>query len=226
LRLGELESLRLDDLDLAGRRLTVRDGKGRQDRTVYLTDRTVAALQAYLDRRGMGGSDHVFLYRYRALHKDLIRARLKAAGERVGVHVTPHRLRHTCATQLLNAGCRVTSIQKLLGHRRLNSTMVYARVHDRTVAEDYYTAMAQVEQNLELTPGFTAGDDHPTGPINAAERAHLLELVNRLAEPQLDLDLRLDLVEQMRLVLDHPNHSPSGAHSPNGNHRLQPVLVV
>jgi site-specific recombinase XerD len=43
--------------------------------------------------------------------------------------------------QLLNAGCRITSIQKFLGHKRLNTTLVYARAHDQTVAENYCTAM-------------------------------------------------------------------------------------
>jgi len=152
LRLGEVEDLLLADLDLVGRRLTVRQGKGGQDRTVYLTDRAVAALNTYLAGRGAGASTHLFLYRARSLGKDLIRDRLAAAGERTGVPVSPHRLRHTFATQLLNAGCRVTSIQKLLGHRRLNSTMIYARVHNHTVAEDYYTAMAKIEQRLNPAP--------------------------------------------------------------------------
>ena len=66
--------------------------------------------------------------------------------------VYPHRLRHTCATQLLNAGCRVTSIQRFLGHKDLSSTMVYARAHDQTVAEDYFAAMQRVEQRLEIVP--------------------------------------------------------------------------
>jgi hypothetical protein len=57
-------------------------------------------------------------------------------------------LRHTFATQLVNAGCRVTTIQALLGHKRLNSTMVYARVHDQTVARDYFEAMAVIEERL------------------------------------------------------------------------------
>jgi integrase len=47
------------------------------------------------------------------------------AGERVGVKVYPHRLRHTCAMQLLNAGRRVTSIQKYLGHKELNTSSEY-----------------------------------------------------------------------------------------------------
>jgi site-specific recombinase XerD len=201
LRLGELEELRLEDLDLAGRRLTVRDGKGRTDRTVFLTNRTVTCLQAYLDRRGMGGSDHVFLYRHRSLRKDLIPARLKAAGQRVGVKVSSHRLRHTYATQLLNAGCRVTSIQKLMGHRHLNTTMIYARIHDRTVAEDYYAAMARIEQDLNLIgPSPTNG----RGRISPEERSCLLALISRLVEPHLDQAIYLNLVEQISRLLSEP----------------------
>ena len=57
-------------------------------------------------------------------------------------------IRHTCATQLVNAGCPITTIQSVLGHRQLSATLVYARVHDRTVAEDYYAAMAVIEERL------------------------------------------------------------------------------
>ena len=131
LRLSEVEELRLEDLDLSGRKLIVRQSKGLKDRAVLMTDTTVRAMQEYLVVRGPGPTDHVFLYRNQPLCKDLIRSRIKAAGNRVGVKVSPHRLRHTAATQLLNAGCRVTSIQRLLGHKALNTTMVYARVHDR-----------------------------------------------------------------------------------------------
>jgi site-specific recombinase XerD len=198
LRLGEVEELRLPDLDLAGRKLLVRQGKGRKDRAVYITDTVVRVLEGYLTVRGMGPTDHVFLYRNLAVHKDLIHCRIKYAGERAGVKVTPHQLRHTCATQLLNAGCRVTSIQKFLGHQRLNSTMIYARVHDRTVAEDYYAAMAHIEQRLDLSTETDAANEW----VNACfARAQLRELANRLAEPQLELAARLDLVEQMRRVL-------------------------
>jgi integrase len=66
-----------------------------------------------------------------------------------GTHRVQRAALPPCATQLLNAGCRVTSIQKFLGHKRLNSTMIYARVHDRTVADDYYAAMDRIEQRLE-----------------------------------------------------------------------------
>lgn len=179
LRLGEVEELQLTDLNLGQLRLTVRRGKGLQDRTVYLTERAVAAVQAYLMVRGDGPSNHVFLYRHRALRKDLLRDRLKAIGLTVGVAVTPHQLRHTCATQLLNRGCPVTTIQRLLGHKRLNSTMVYARVHDQTVADDYFTAMAQIEQAGTPPPDRGSGPD-PTSPVQP-----LLALVEQLPSAEL-----------------------------------------
>jgi hypothetical protein len=79
--------------------------------------------------------------------------------------------------------------------------MIYTRAHDRTVAEDYYAAMAQIEKRLDLTAGAGV-PDNTDDPISAGERARLLELVSQLAEPQLGLNARLNLVEQMRRVLD------------------------
>jgi len=197
LRLGEVEELRLEDLDLPGRRVLVRNGKGLKDRTVYLTNAAVVALSAYLEVRGVGPTDHVFLYRNEALKKDLARTRIKDAGKRVGVKVYPHKLRHTTATQLLNAGCPVTSIQKLLGHKKLNTTMVYARAYDQTVEVDYYAAMERVEQRLALV-------EEPAGssrPISTDERGQLLDLAERLFIPELTLDSRLEIAVQMRGLL-------------------------
>jgi site-specific recombinase XerD len=197
LRLSEVEELRLEDLDLAGRKLIVRQGKGMKDRAVFMTDTTVRAIQEYLLVRGPGPTDHVFLYRNQPVCKDLIRSRVKTAGNRVGVKVSPHRLRHTAATQLLNVGCRVTSIQKLLGHQSLNTTMTYARVHDRTVADDYYSAMEQVERRIDLVG--SASIARPT--LGDSERGWLLQLAERLAEPTLSDEARLELAAQMRKVL-------------------------
>ena len=92
-------------------------------------------------------------------------------------------------------------IQKFLGHKRLNSTMVYARVHDRTVAEDYYAAMERIEQRLDV--GTPPEQDHAETPVNGRERAQLLELAARLAKPELGVESRLNLVEQVRQVLNH-----------------------
>lgn len=204
LRLGEAEELRLDDLNispsanalcrstpaLAQKQLIIRQGKGRKDRAVYLTDKAVAALQAYLAVRGDGPTDHVFLYRHQPVNKDFLRGRIKAAGERTGVKVTPHQLRHTYATQLLNAGCKITTIQALLGHKRINTTLTYARVHDHTVAEDYFAAMAVVEKCLEShlpQPPLSGSDpaEKELKPSQSKENVRqLLKLVAALqAEP-------------------------------------------
>jgi site-specific recombinase XerD len=197
LRKGEVEELRQADLDFGGRRLTVRNGKGQADRTVYLAEGAVRAVREYLPVRGMGPTDHLFLYRNQPLFKDLLHARLKAAGERVGVTVHAHRLRHTCATQLLNAGCRVTSIQKLLGHKKLNTTMIYARAYDQTVEEDYFRAMGSVEQRLELM------GQQPELEISVTPDAleQILALASQLSAPVLSADARLGIAAQIRLVL-------------------------
>ncbi len=207
LRLGEVEELRLEDLDLPNRKVMVRQGKGQQDRAVYVTAAAVQAVRAYLAQRGQGPDTHVLLYRHLPVSKDLLRSRIKAAGERVGVKVTPHQLRHTCATQLLNAGCKITSIQQLLGHREIGSTLIYARVHDETVASDYYAAMARIEKSLEI-PAKTADVKEPSND-DAVPRLQLLAVIDQLAVPQLGVELRLDLVTQMRHLLNHQTSPPA-----------------
>ena len=197
LRIGELEELRLEDLDLPGRKLSVRNGKGLKDRTVYLTDATVHALSAYLAVRGIGPTDHVFLYRNQPLKKDLARSRIKDAGKRAGVKVYPHKLRHTTATQLLNAGCPVTSIQKFLGHKKLNTTMVYARAYDATVEADYFAAMGRIEQRLELVKEL----EEVPEPVGEGERGQLMALAEQLFDAELTLDTRLEIAIQMRSLL-------------------------
>ncbi len=196
MRTGEVEELRLEDLDLPQKRLSVRDGKGKKDRTVYLTETAIHALQEYLAVRGEGSGDHVFLYRNAPLKKDILRDRLKYAGEQVGVKVYPHRLRHTCATQLLNVGCRVTSIQRFLGHKELGTTMIYARAHDQTVADDYFAAMERVEQRLDI-----ASEPEGIEDVKVQEPARLFQLIERLELPEMCLEERLDIASQLRQAL-------------------------
>jgi integrase len=184
----------LEDLALEERRLTVRQGKGQKDRSVYLSGTVVWAVRAYLEVRGPGTTEHLFLYRNQPLKKDLVRDRIKAAGRRVGVRAYPHRLRHTCATQLLNAGCKVTSIQQLLGHEDLKSTMVYAKVHDRTVAEDYFTAMSEIEKRMELVA-------EGNGNSPAPEPEELVSLLDSLEEHAADAEQAETIATVRRAVI-------------------------
>ena len=78
-----------------------------------MTHSTMRAVQEYLAVRGQRPTDHVFLYRNQPLSKDLVPARLKIAGERVGVKVYPHRLRHTAGRslgRLVNASMDATCL--------------------------------------------------------------------------------------------------------------------
>ena len=201
LRLGEVEELRLEDLDLPGQRLSVRNGKGLKDRTVYLTASLTQVLQAYLAVRGEGSSDHVFLYRNAALARSFIGSRLKMIGVKAGVKVYAHRLRHTCATQLLNAGCRITSIQAFLGHKKLNTTMIYARAHDQTVAEDYFAAMQRVEQRLEIVPAPKEEPKTGNEVVNVRPADQVLFWLERLALPELCQQERLEIAANLKQTL-------------------------
>ena len=150
LRSGEVEMLRFSDFYISkanqAKRLFVRDGKWRMGRAVYLTDVALDALRSYLTVRGMDkAGGYVFVREGLPVKRGFICSRLKAIGKRVDVNVSPHRLRHTFATQLLNVGCRVTSIQKLLGHGNVNTTMTYARAFDQTVMLDYFSAINEIE---------------------------------------------------------------------------------
>jgi integrase/recombinase XerD len=201
LRTGEVEQLLLEDLDLEGRKINIRDGKGRKDRTVYIADTAIQVLKEYLAVRGSGFGEHVFLYRNAPLSRCFIGCRIKAAGERAGVSVYPHRLRHTCATQLLNAGCRVTSIQKYLGHKKLNTTMIYARVLDSTLADDYFKAMERVEQRLELSLTSKEQERSNYEIVKVPSGIQLFDWIERLALPELPQQERLDVAEKLKQAL-------------------------
>lgn len=187
IRVSELEDLRLADVDFATGQILIREAKGLKDRAVYLTKRVSETLQSYLEVRGPALSDHLFIYRHKPLSKDLIRCRIKAAGKRLGFKATPHMLRHTFGTQLVNAGAQITTVQALLGHERLNTTMVYAHVHDKTVIADYLRAMEQIE-----------GAQTAVQPVAVPENA--FALLDKLGQEELNNEQR-QIVAALRRCL-------------------------
>ena len=146
LRKSEVTNLRLPDLDLSGKRLRVQSGKGDRDRVIPMIDQLVAVLQAYLVVRETASTDHLLIYRGAALKDHLIPDRLLRFGQRAQIdRLTPHRLRHTLATSLVNHGMPITSLQKFLGHQDINKTLIYARVYDETVRRQFAAAMTHIE---------------------------------------------------------------------------------
>jgi site-specific recombinase XerD len=177
LRLGELCDLCLGDVDLEGRRLVVRDGKGKKDRAIPLSEATVKALQGYLAVRGQAQADHLLVFRQQEVKSSLVRDRLGRYGEAVEVEVSPHRLRHTLATRLVNVGMEITSIQRLLGHDKLATTMIYAQVHDVTVEGDFRQAMARLECEVEHEPATEPLDPESVKGLAEDFFSHICETV-------------------------------------------------
>ncbi len=154
LRICEVCDLRLGDIDLVAQRLIVRKGKYNRDRSVPLSPTLLAALTDYLPLRGEAQTDHLLICRQQAVKEGLIRYRLRRYGQQAQVKVSPHRLRHTLATRLLNEGMPITSLQRLLGHEKLETTLIYARVHNETVRRDFERAQARLAPAPSLAAEF------------------------------------------------------------------------
>ena len=145
LRVSELLNLRLADLQLDRECLIVRGGKNSRDRLVYLTPTLTRVLRTYLAYRQTGDDDHLWLDAELVLKDHQIRYRLRRWGQLCDVAVTPHRLRHTFATRLINQEMPLESLCKLLGHKDLRMTQHYARIYDATVRQQFQSAMTNIE---------------------------------------------------------------------------------
>jgi integrase/recombinase XerD len=134
-RVNEVVSIRCQDIDLPGRSLRI-VGKGRRERQVFLTNDWINGLtRAYLKTRSALGVAHphlLFNWHHGPLTAPAMRSRLIKAARSAGleVRVTPHMLRHTAATQLIEAGVDIRYIQRLLGHASLTTTEIYTHVSD------------------------------------------------------------------------------------------------
>jgi integrase/recombinase XerD len=154
MRIGELLDLRVADIDLKERKVMIYLGeKNSRGRVVYFSEDAEEALMAWLRIRDPQ-REHLFYSTVKkrdGLSITYVGARriftkwLKKAGlEHKGYSL--HRLRHTFASELLNAGLRLEVLQQLLGHSNIVETRRYARLTDKTREEEYFRAMALIEQ--------------------------------------------------------------------------------
>jgi site-specific recombinase XerD len=157
LRIAEVAALKLTDLYLNEERpRLVARGKGSKERSVYLSPQAERTLRAYLAERPQVACEFVFVsYQGAGLSTTAIHYRLMDYRETAGVTLTAHRLRHTFANDLVSVDVPVTSIQKLLGHRWIESTQTYVAANDQQVQADYFAACARLEswQPLPETAG-------------------------------------------------------------------------
>jgi len=143
LRISELVSLNIEDLDEFAEALRIR-GKGKKERIVPLGNKAVEAIEAYLEkRRGILGSTKrgpLFINKSSQRLSDrsvrrMLDKYLMIAG--IPIHISPHALRHSFATHMLNAGVDLRSLQEMLGHESLSTTQIYTHLSTSRLKEIY-----------------------------------------------------------------------------------------
>lgn len=162
LRVGEYTALTADAVVLIGDThwLHVPIGKLHEDRYLPLHPRVVELVDAYRNRHVPEGH-HLLLPREngKPLDRHGVTRFINKAGAAAGLpHIHPHQLRHTLATQAINRGMSIEAIAAMLGHKSLDMTLVYAKIANRTVAEEYFTVAEKVEA-LYAQPAQLPADD-------------------------------------------------------------------
>jgi integrase/recombinase XerD len=193
LRISEVCSLLYLDVDIEGRKLFIRNSKERKDRIVYMSDAVALALQQYLALLDAPNPIHVFPTNRGIMTPRTLQRRLVHIGQQCKVPVTAHRLRHTFASQMLTAGMPVTSLQRFLGHEHLDTTMVYAKVADPKLQQDYYQGI------LSLDP---VSENMEKQRLGVSEPDILRLLVKELKNPGLDAVRREEIVDKLQLLLE------------------------
>jgi len=155
LRLEEVANLTIAAIDLPRSQLFIYDGKGGKDRVVYMSIDALNALSTYLKKRPSMRVKKVFLvekgsYRGRPISMRGIQKRMEYYAKKAGLKVSCHQLRHTMATQLLNADADLVIIQDLLGHNQIRTTQRYCKVSNLKVQRDYHKAIGRVMARHDL----------------------------------------------------------------------------
>jgi site-specific recombinase XerD len=164
LRVGEFTALRADAVVLIGAAhwLHVPVGKLHEDRYLPLHPHLVTLIGDYRHAHVAAGNP-LLLPREngRPLDRHTVTRLINKAGAAAGLaHIHPHQLRHTLATQAINRGMTLEAIAALLGHRSLDMTLRYAKIANRTVADEYFAVTEKVEslyQQGKPLPADTIG---------------------------------------------------------------------
>jgi len=157
LRVQEVADLTVDAVDCQRKQIFVSKGKGGKDRIVYVSEDARSALLAYLSKRSAKGKSLFLVQKGTMWGQPLsvrgIQKRMEYYARKSKLNVSCHRLRHTMATQLLNADAALVTIQDLLGHGQITTTQRYCWVANLKVQRDYYKAMEVVLQRTQARGG-------------------------------------------------------------------------
>ena len=166
LRVEEAANLSLDAIDYRRSQIMVRSGKGAKDRVVYISGDAGNALAAYLQERTVTKEQRVFLVekglcKGKPISVRGIQKRIEYYSRQSGIAVSCHQLRHTMATQLLNADADLVTIQELLGHSKIKTTMRYCKLANVKAQRDYFKAISVIMEKEEGKTTGARGNDPP-----------------------------------------------------------------
>ncbi|PNX52991.1 MAG: site-specific tyrosine recombinase XerD [Thermoplasmata archaeon M9B2D] len=141
LRISELINIKLQDIDFEAGFIRVL-GKGSKERIVPLNERCKDKINVYIRelRSRQLGDTSLFLFlsnRGKPLTRQRFWQSLKEIGRITGIHVTPHMLRHSFATHLLEGGADLRTLQKMLGHADIATTQIYTKVSSERIKQEY-----------------------------------------------------------------------------------------
>ena len=145
MRVSELSNIRLSDIDLKEKSI-VTLGKGSKERIVYFGDYALIALKDYLEVRSEFHPKENFLLlntKGERLKRASIEAIVSKRVQRIALHhhISPHTLRHTFATNMLETGSDIRTVQELLGHSSLSTTQIYTHLSSDYLKSQYYKNM-------------------------------------------------------------------------------------
>ncbi|MDD3083512.1 MAG: tyrosine-type recombinase/integrase [Candidatus ainarchaeum sp.] len=129
-RVSEVVKLKINDINFKEKTAIIRSGKGNKDRMIILSKEWIIEIKKYLKKKKIK-SEYIFTKKNgKKISTDTIQRIVRESAKKAGItkEVTPHSLRHSYATHLLEAGTNIRYIQSLLGHSSLNTTQIYTSV--------------------------------------------------------------------------------------------------
>ena len=197
MRKGELVDLAVDAVVQIGSSywLHVPVGKLHNDRYIPLHPQLKELLDDWIAHRPAAlRSKFLFFERGRRITASRVDHAVAKVAAAAGLHgVSPHRLRHTLATQAINRGMSLEAIAALLGHRSMRMTMVYARIADRTVAEEYFAVSDKVEALYDQAKALPA-DAEGAEMTKLRREMHQRMLGNGYCARPVDLDCHFESI--------------------------------
>jgi integrase len=195
MRVGELCGLEVDAMVKIGDThwLRIPVGKLHNDRYIPLHPHLVDMLEEWSHHpdRGVGG--RLLGIEGRPLNRHAVARMCNRCAKKAGIgHVHPHQLRHTVATQAVNRGMSLEAIAALLGHRSMYMVMVYARISDRTVADEYFAVSEKVEALYDKAPVLPANAEGPA--MRRLRREHYRMLGNGFCTRPVELDCAFETI--------------------------------